>query len=177
MKWLIAVLILLIVLIAGCTQTTHPVACTMEAKICPDGSAVGRVGPNCEFAPCPQPSVCKGNARCFNGTVTIIVDGDTLYVNNDSIRLTLINASEIDTETGKLAKTFVSSICPVGSTATVDEDDGQTGGSYGRIVAVVYCNGKNLNSELLANGKATVYEEFCNVSEFANESWIKRYGC
>ena len=30
------------------------VACTAEAKICPDGSAVGRVGPNCEFAPCPQ---------------------------------------------------------------------------------------------------------------------------
>ncbi|GEM_PF-687409 len=30
-----------------------PVACTMEAKLCPDGSAVGRTGPNCEFAPCP----------------------------------------------------------------------------------------------------------------------------
>ena len=30
------------------------VACTMEAKICPDGSAVGRTGPNCEFALCPQ---------------------------------------------------------------------------------------------------------------------------
>lgn len=28
-------------------------ACTMEAKLCPDGSAVGRTGPNCEFAPCP----------------------------------------------------------------------------------------------------------------------------
>ena len=30
------------------------VACTMEAKLCPDGSAVGRVGPNCEFATCPE---------------------------------------------------------------------------------------------------------------------------
>ena len=28
-------------------------ACTQEAKICPDGSAVGRIGPDCEFAPCP----------------------------------------------------------------------------------------------------------------------------
>lgn len=27
--------------------------CTLEAKICPDGSSVGRSGPNCEFAPCP----------------------------------------------------------------------------------------------------------------------------
>lgn len=29
------------------------VACTLEAKLCPDGSSVGRVPPNCEFAPCP----------------------------------------------------------------------------------------------------------------------------
>ncbi len=31
----------------------EPVACTMEAKICPDGSSIGRSGPKCEFAPCP----------------------------------------------------------------------------------------------------------------------------
>lgn len=30
------------------------VVCTMEAKLCPDGSYVGRTGPNCEFAACPQ---------------------------------------------------------------------------------------------------------------------------
>lgn len=30
------------------------VACTMDAKVCPDGSSVGRVGPNCEFTPCPS---------------------------------------------------------------------------------------------------------------------------
>lgn len=29
------------------------VFCTMDAKICPDGSAVGRSWPNCEFDPCP----------------------------------------------------------------------------------------------------------------------------
>ena len=29
------------------------VACTQEAMLCPDGSFVGRTGPNCEFAPCP----------------------------------------------------------------------------------------------------------------------------
>jgi hypothetical protein len=32
------------------------VACTAEAKLCPDGSAVGRVAPDCEFAPCPASS-------------------------------------------------------------------------------------------------------------------------
>jgi hypothetical protein len=31
----------------------QPVACTMEAKMCSDGSFVGRQGPNCEFVLCP----------------------------------------------------------------------------------------------------------------------------
>ncbi|OGK40707.1 hypothetical protein A3A74_03760 [Candidatus Roizmanbacteria bacterium RIFCSPLOWO2_01_FULL_35_13] len=29
------------------------IACTMDAMLCPDGSSVGRSGPNCEFSPCP----------------------------------------------------------------------------------------------------------------------------
>lgn len=33
--------------------------CTMEARICPDGSAVGRSGPNCEFAPCSDLAVIE----------------------------------------------------------------------------------------------------------------------
>ncbi len=39
------------------------VVCTMEAKICPDGSAVGRIPPTCEFAPCPgEKDICED--RC-----------------------------------------------------------------------------------------------------------------
>ena len=34
-----------------------PIACTLEAKICPDGTSVGRTGPDCAFAPCPPPNV------------------------------------------------------------------------------------------------------------------------
>ena len=30
------------------------VFCTMDAKLCPDGSYVGRIPPDCEFAPCPE---------------------------------------------------------------------------------------------------------------------------
>lgn len=47
------------------------VACTMDAKLCPDGSYVGRTGPNCEFATCPSdtpaPGTCtelRGNVNC-----------------------------------------------------------------------------------------------------------------
>lgn len=37
----------------GAPQKPEQVACTMDAKLCPDGSYVGRQGPNCEFAACP----------------------------------------------------------------------------------------------------------------------------
>lgn len=30
-------------------------ACPQDARLCPDGSSVGRTGPNCEFAQCPIP--------------------------------------------------------------------------------------------------------------------------
>lgn len=32
-------------------------ACTLEAKVCPDSSSVGRVAPSCEFAACPLPNI------------------------------------------------------------------------------------------------------------------------
>ncbi|MFH0961485.1 MAG: hypothetical protein V1820_02275 [archaeon] len=38
------------------------VGCTEEAKVCPDGSAVGRIPPNCEFAPCPTSN--SGTGAC-----------------------------------------------------------------------------------------------------------------
>lgn len=36
-------------------KPTGQTACTQEAKQCPDGSYVGRTGPNCEFSACPTP--------------------------------------------------------------------------------------------------------------------------
>lgn len=35
------------------THDTDRVFCTADAKMCPDGSFVGRQAPNCEFAKCP----------------------------------------------------------------------------------------------------------------------------
>lgn len=35
------------------TPSPTPMACTQEAKQCPDDSYVGRTGPNCNFAECP----------------------------------------------------------------------------------------------------------------------------
>jgi hypothetical protein len=51
-----------------------PVACTQEAKQCPDGSYVGRTGPSCEFAACPssaQPSSTRVNCPCWDSARNI----------------------------------------------------------------------------------------------------------
>jgi len=59
-----SIIIVLIVLV-GCgtsyyfinKQSQKQTTCTLEAKICPNGSAVGRIGPNCEFAACPETAI------------------------------------------------------------------------------------------------------------------------
>lgn len=49
---------------SSCTDTDQVnvpktnVACTADAKQCPDGSYVGRIAPTCEFAACPGSSSC-----------------------------------------------------------------------------------------------------------------------
>jgi hypothetical protein len=43
----------------NCGEEINGMACTEEAKICPDGSSVVRTGPDCEFAPCPTTSTLE----------------------------------------------------------------------------------------------------------------------
>ncbi len=42
--------------------------CTMDAKVCPDGSYVGRVAPSCDFAPCPQSTSTPSGASASSST-------------------------------------------------------------------------------------------------------------
>ncbi len=76
-KWHAILLLAIILIIGGVLWTVyffnnspHPVACTQEAKQCPDGSYVGRTGPDCAFAACPPPLQEKGNG-VLQGTMTI----------------------------------------------------------------------------------------------------------
>jgi len=117
---------------------------------------------------------CKGTAACFTDSVTYIVDGDTLDVGSTRVRLTLVNSPEVGQPGYTEAKQFTAQTCAVGTQALVDEDDGQTGGSYGRMVALVYCGGVNLNAALLSSGNAVLVTYYCSVSEFASEPWT---GC
>ncbi len=129
---------------------------------------------------------CQGQADCFKGKVTGIVDGDTLDINNIRVRLTLVNTPERGEAGYTEAREFVKSVCSIGTDVLVDEDDGQKEGSYDRLIGLVYCvsddnsgnkKGALLNEVLLQRGYAVVFEEFCDKSEFSNAGWIQEYGC
>ena len=107
----------------------------------------------------------------LSGPVTHVVDGDTLDVNDVRVRLALVDTPERGQNGYQIAKDFVKKLC-LGHNAEVDIDDGQRGGDrYGREIGLVYCNGENVNSELLKKGYAITYTDYCDVSEFANDGW------
>ena len=139
----------------------------------PSGNSPGGNPPGGNPPPVTGPQ-CRGTAACFTDTVTHIVDGDTLDVGSTRIRLTLVNSPEVGQPGYSEAKEFTNRTCAVGTQALVDEDDGQTSGSYGRMVALVFCQGTNLNAELLRTGNAVLVPDFCAVSEFASDAWT---GC
>ncbi len=83
-KWLVigVLIVIMIILLGGGfllgKNLNNPAAkaCTQEAKICPDGSGVGRTGPNCEFAKCPSrdqagnPNLTPGEPKKTEDPVT-----------------------------------------------------------------------------------------------------------
>ena len=125
----------------------------------------------------PKDQGCAGDARCIQGQVTEIIDGDTIKVDGQSIRFALSSTPELYEETGVNARDYLEKICPIGSRVLVDEDDGQTTGSYGRIIALIRCNGLILNEAVLDENHAVISPEFCSVSEFSDSNWAKQHGC
>lgn len=120
---------------------------------------------------------CSGSASCFKGIVTKVIDGDTLRVSDITIRLALVDTPERGEVGYQEATSYTARLCPEGSEVFVDEDDGQTSGSYGRMIAKVYCGGKVINEGLLLSKNAIILAEYCGESEFSIDEWAKRYGC
>lgn len=135
------------------------------------------VSPQADIRIRSDPTACKGTAGCITGTVTRLVDGDTLDIGNTRVTLSLVNTPELGEEEYREARAFTSSLCPVGPIAVADEDDGQTEGSFGRMIAQVSCRDKVLNEELLNAGLADILKGFCARSEFGDESWAREHGC
>ncbi len=124
-----------------------------------------------------ESTFCSGTAGCFTGKITAVIDGDTIEVEKIRIRLALASAPELDETGGDKAKEFTASLCPLGALAFVDEDDGQIEGSFGRVLAKVYCNDVMVNSALLESGNGYIDSRFCSTSEFSGEDWARMFGC
>jgi hypothetical protein len=110
----------------------------------------------------------------LTGKVNHVVDGDTLDINDIRIRLSLVDTPERGDPGFTEATQFVVKLC-LGENAEVDMDDGQRRGSFGREIGVVYCDGKNLNEQLMDNNLGIIDTRFCEKSEFSNEKWAKSY--
>ena len=113
----------------------------------------------------------------YEGQITRIIDGDTLLIDQTTIRLSLVNSPERDEPGYSEAKDFASTVCPVGSNAEFIEDSWQPTDKYGRSLGLVYCNDMFLNELLLTNGHANISTYFCDKSEFGSERWARAYGC
>jgi len=120
---------------------------------------------------------CSGTAGCIIGTVTKIIDGDTIHVDDQSVRFALASAPNLEGYGGVDSKNFIQTICPVGSEVLVDEDDGHVLDDHARMVGMIACNDMILNEELLDASLGHLELRFCSSSEFANESWAIKHGC
>lgn len=68
----------------GNTNTVQTIACTLEAKLCPNGTTVGRVAPKCDFAPCPGAANANANANTNAASNTnTLSNATTLYTDSE----------------------------------------------------------------------------------------------
>ena len=61
----------------------------------------------------------------YDGQITRVIDGDTLIIDQTTIRLSLVNSPERDERGYQEAKDFASTVCPVGANAEFYEDTWQ----------------------------------------------------
>ena len=111
------------------------------------------------------------------GQITRVIDGDTIIIEQTTIRLSLVNSPERGEPGYQEAKDFASTVCPVGSNAEFVEDSWQLTDKYGRSLGLVYCNDMMLNELLLTNNHAEISTYYCDKSEYGNTDWARAYGC
>lgn len=98
-----------------------------------------------------------------SGKCLEVIDGNTIQVYGVG-RVQLIQVDTPSTEPGfSQAKKFVEDEC-LGKTVYLDIDDEQPEDKYGRTLAIVYTDSKDINRELLENGLAQI--SYFEPSEF-----------
>jgi micrococcal nuclease len=93
----------------------------------------------------------------ITGTVTTVIDGDTIELNGRTVRLSGINAPELTfgkKEAGALeAKQYLESLV-LGKQVMLDVDNLSQTDKYNRTLARIYLDGMDVNREMLTQGYA-----------------------
>ncbi|MDI6701548.1 MULTISPECIES: thermonuclease family protein [Methanothermobacter] len=160
--------VLLAVMVAGCVSD--------ESEF--DYTGTGNDTPSIENVPDNQSSSINSTDNSTDtsgvkydasGYCYHVVDGDTIDVEGvGRIRFVGVNTPERGQSGYREAKDFVKSSC-LGRTVQLDIDDARRHDKYGRVLAVVYVDGVNLNRELLRRGYAEVM--YIPPSEFNPYEW------
>lgn len=105
----------------------------------------------------------------FTGMCTYVTDGDTIEVDGlGKIRMVGVNTPERGVEGYICSKRFVQKLC-LNKEVSLDIDDSKNTDRYGRYLAVVIVDGKNLNEMLLKEDLAEIM--YMPPSEFYPYDW------
>ena len=100
---------------------------------------------------------------------TQVVDGDTIYLDNgEKVRFVGVNTPERGVEGYIASKNFVQKLC-LNKEVGLDIDDSKHNDRYGRTLAVVIVDGKNVNEMLLKEVLAEI--KYMPPSEFYPYIW------
>lgn len=112
-----------------------------------------------------------GNPDLVQGTITRVIDGNTVIIDGNRIRIPLVGVER--SGDGSMPHAVLArELCPVGSTAYYDVDDKQKKDRYGRTVAMVYCDtGMSLGKLMVGFGLGEVSQYWCPKSEFEHTEW------
>jgi len=98
----------------------------------------------------------KQNELTIQGTVTRIIDADTLELDNkQSVRLYAANCPEKGKKFSQETIDYLTQIT-LNKKVTLDYQTNYTKDSYGRTLTYVFINGQHLNEQLIRQGYCTV---------------------
>lgn len=105
----------------------------------------------------------RTTAQTINATVVSTGDGDTLQVRQNgqsiTLRLACVDSPEAQQPGGTAAADRLRQLLPRGQSIQIIQTDTDR---YGRMVGVVFVNGRSVNLQLVQEGHAVVYRNYLN---------------